>query len=85
MTREEALDSGIRQAWRFVGDDHGEECVSPEDAAYAAVNASFPGAATHDELEGFAVGLQLVAVEVAEIARKRREQAAATSDAPELT
>jgi hypothetical protein len=75
MTREEALEIGIRKAWRFVGDDHGEECVSPEDAAYAAINSSFPGADTPDELEGFAVGLQLVAVEVAEIARRRREAA----------
>jgi hypothetical protein len=74
MTREEALESGIRQAWRCVGDDGGPPCESPNKAAQTAVDScDRHNCASPDELEGFAVGLQLVAVEVAEIARKRRE------------
>lgn len=74
MTREEALESGIRKAWELLVCD-ADRCT-PEAAAADMIGKAQFGCGTPDELEGFAVGLQLVAVEVAEIARKRRDAAA---------
>jgi hypothetical protein len=73
MTREEALEIGIRLAVKYLG-----EIVEmdPERAATNLIEANYGFCgelSTPDELEGFAVGLQLIAVEVADIARKRRE------------
>lgn len=73
MTREDALDSGIRQAWRFVGDVADD--VTPEEAARAAVEFCWPDGCSEHEAEGFAVGLTMIAVEVAEMARKKRAAA----------
>lgn len=78
MTREEALESGIRQAWWHVSDGAYENDVTL--TAQFAVNASGINVGSPDDLEGFAVGLTMIAVEVAEIARKRREAAAGDAE-----
>lgn len=74
MTREDALEAGVLQAWRFVGDVGVPDRTTPEDAARDAVECCWPQGATPDELDGFAVGLTMIAVEVAAMARKRREE-----------
>ena len=76
MTREEAIESGIRAAWRHFVEIDDEEYDSPVWAARDLLSEVYPDEWRPDELEGFAVGLQLIAVEVAEIARKRQAAAA---------
>lgn len=78
MTREEALEEGIRDAMTWGGRETGLEETAEFFRRYFDL-------CTPDLLEGFAVGLTMIAVEVAEIARQRREAAAATSNAPVLT
>lgn len=76
MTREEAIENGIRAAWRHFVEIDDEEYDAPDWAARALLGKVYAESWSPNELEGFAVGLTMIAVEVAEIARQRREAAA---------